>query len=148
MKKSPAKIGRPRNPELDKLQREAGVTRRHAARLLKEMSGNIATPAKSSDALPPSPTGFARLAKLLKETELLEQRIERAKLEARVRAGELLEVSTAIEIYGKPHQTAGTMLGGMPKQIAPRLVGQPVREIERTLAEWCDTLAAQIFKTL
>jgi hypothetical protein len=33
------------------------------------------------------------------------------------------------------------MLAVMPKQLAPRLHNQPVREIERTLAEWCDGLA-------
>jgi hypothetical protein len=108
------------------------------------MSENIAQPAKSGKsgepALPPSPVGFARLAKLVKETELLEARIERARMEAKVRAGELIELATARDILSAPHLAAGTMLAGMPKQLAPRLVGQPIREVERTLAEWADNL--------
>jgi hypothetical protein len=58
--------------------------------------------------------------------------------------GITLFLSEAQEICARPHQAAAHMLTTMPKQIAPRLVNQPIREIERTLADWCDGLAAVI----
>jgi hypothetical protein len=55
--------------------------------------------------------------------------------------GITLFLSEAQEICARPHQATAQMLAVMPKQLAPRLHNQPVREIERTLAEWCDGLA-------
>jgi len=55
-----------------------------------------------------------------------------------------LYLSEAELIFGKAHQLVATMLAGMPKQIAPRLVGQPQREVERTLADWVDEVMGAI----
>ena len=47
-------------------------------------------------------------------------------------------LSEAQEICARPHQSVAHMLASMPKQLAPRLAGQPIKEIEHTLAQWCD----------
>lgn len=58
--------------------------------------------------------------------------------------GITLFLSEAETICAKPHQAAAQMLTVMPKQLSQRLVNQPAREIERTLAEWCDNLTEVI----
>jgi hypothetical protein len=62
--------------------------------------------------------------------------------------GITLFLSEAQEICARPHQAAAQMLAVMPKQLAPRLHNQPAREIERTLAEWCDNLADVIRRSI
>ena len=46
----------------------------------------------------------------------------------------------AVEIAGRPHIAAKQMLEVMPKTLAPRLHGQPLKAIENALAEWADNL--------
>ena len=58
--------------------------------------------------------------------------------------GILLYYDEARDIAGRPHLACKNMLDAMPKTLAPRLHGQPQKAIERTLAEWCDTLMAVI----
>jgi hypothetical protein len=135
--------GRPRNPELDRLMRELAVTRRHAASLLKEQK-NIATPAKSGTPTPAtgSPIGFARLAKLLKETELLESKVRQALLDERIRDGELLTLDSAKQLFCLPLQTIRDQLATLPKRFAIRLFSQPIKTIETTLADECDRIVS------
>jgi hypothetical protein len=46
----------------------------------------------------------------------------------------------ALEIVSRPHNAAKQMLEVMPKALAPRLYGQPMKAIEATLADWADNL--------
>ena len=62
--------------------------------------------------------------------------------------GITLYVSEAELIYGRAHQLIATMLAGMPKQISARLVGQPQKEIETTLADWVDEVMGAMRKTV
>lgn len=54
----------------------------------------------------------------------------------------------AKEIAGRPHIAAKQMLEVMPKSLAPRLHGQPLKAIENTLAEWADRLAETLRESL
>ena len=58
----------------------------------------------------------------------------------------LLYFDEARDITSRPHLAAAQMLAGMPKTLAPRLVGQPQKAIETTLVEWADTLSGVIRK--
>lgn len=62
--------------------------------------------------------------------------------------GILLYFDEAKELAGRPHIAAKQMLEVMPKTLAPRLHGQPQKAIEKTLAEWADSLTDLIRKTL
>lgn len=62
--------------------------------------------------------------------------------------GILLYFDEAKELAGRPHIAAKQMLEVMPKTLAPRLHGQPQKAIEKTLAEWADTLTSIIRKAL
>lgn len=62
--------------------------------------------------------------------------------------GILLYFDEAKELAGRPHVAAKQMLEVMPKTLAPRLHGQPQKAIEKTLAEWADTLTSIIRKAL
>ena len=68
--------------------------------------------------------------------------------EWRRQEGITLFLSEAQEICARPHQAVAQMLSVGPKQLAPRLYGQPIREIERTLIEWADSLSAIIRKSI
>jgi hypothetical protein len=59
-----------------------------------------------------------------------------------------LYLSEAREIMTGINQTAATMLGGMAKQLAPRLAGQPAPEIERTLGDWAETVMEVLRKQI
>ena len=50
----------------------------------------------------------------------------------------------ARDITSRPHITAKQMLEVMPKSMAPRVHGQPIKTTEQMLAEWCDRLTATI----
>jgi hypothetical protein len=54
----------------------------------------------------------------------------------------------AKEIVSRPHLAAKQMLEVMPKALAPRLYGQPMKAIEATMAEWADNLAAILRQSL
>ena len=60
--------------------------------------------------------------------------------------GILLFFDEARDIASRPHLAAKQMLDGMPKTLAPRLFGQTQRAIERSLADWADTLLGVIRK--
>ena len=62
--------------------------------------------------------------------------------------GILLFADEAKDIAGRPHIAAKQMLEVMPKTLAARLHNQPQKAIERTLAEWCDTLTEVIRKAI
>jgi len=77
----------------------------------------------------------ARVNRVKAETDLREwKRIE----------GITLYYSEAQEIIAKPHQLVAQMLSSMPKQLAPRLVNQKIKQIEDVLAKWCDSVAETI----
>jgi hypothetical protein len=119
--------GRPRNEELDALEAELAVTRRRAAQI-------------ASEGVPTSAIGQARLEKLQQETARIRLQIQALRREAKVAKGELIPLAEAREIFGKPHQAVAHLLSVMPRTLAPRLCSQPIREIERTLAESCDEI--------
>ena len=58
----------------------------------------------------------------------------------------LLYFDEARDITSRPHLACKNMLDGLPKTLAPRLAGQPQKAIEKTLAEWADTVLAVIRK--
>jgi hypothetical protein len=58
--------------------------------------------------------------------------------------GILLYFDEARDIASRPHVAARGMIEIMPKNLAPRLYGQPQKAIERTLAEWADRLTETI----
>ena len=62
--------------------------------------------------------------------------------------GILLYFDEAKELAGRPHIAAKQILEVMPKTLAPRLHGQPQKAIEKTLAEWADSLTNLIRKAL
>jgi len=115
--------GRPVRPELDALQKEFAVSRRRAAQLLKD--------GKDLGAL-----GKARLEKLMLESERLRHLVRVAELEAEQAEGRLLSTDDAIMLYGRPLQAGRALMDTMPRELAPRIVGQPQSEIERTLRDW------------
>jgi hypothetical protein len=123
--------GRPRSAELDRLQKELAVSRRHAARVRKS---------QAADEADLSPVAAARLQKIRKEIEHLEIRIQSAKLEARALGGELLFLDEAQAIVGAPMQAIKNALQNMSKSLANRLVNQPQKAIETTLAGECDRI--------
>ena len=84
---------------------------------------------------PASPIGFARLAKLNLEIERLTVEVRQAIAREKIEQGETLALDTAREIFGRPHQVVRDQLGTLAKRFAPRLVGQPQKAIERTLAD-------------
>jgi hypothetical protein len=51
-----------------------------------------------------------------------------------------LLLAEAKELVGRPHLAAKQLLEVMPKALAPRLYGQPMKAIEATLADWADNL--------
>jgi len=51
-----------------------------------------------------------------------------------------LLLAEAKELVGRPHLAAKQLLDVMPKALAPRLYGQPMKAIEATLADWADNL--------
>ena len=130
--------GRPRNPELDKLQRELAISRRHAASMLKEQ--RTVTSAISDKGV--TPLAQARLDKTLQEIRLLESKVRTAELEERQLAGELLNVGDAIVLYCAPLQTIRDQLGSLSKRFAVRLHGLPVRAIENALSDEADRIIA------
>ena len=59
-----------------------------------------------------------------------------------------LLLDEAKELVGRPHVAAKRMLEVMPKSLAPRLYGQPMKAIEAALGEWADNLAAILRQSL
>ena len=131
--------GRPRNPELDKLQRELAISRRHASNLLKEQA--VATAVNSEN--PMTPLAQARLTKTLSEIRLLQTKIRTAELEERALEGELLYLSEAQELVLSVTSAIANSLRGMPKTLSARLLNQPTSAIEKTLLDFCDSTLAQ-----
>ena len=126
--------GRPRNPALDALQAELAVSRRRASSVLKEVKSSKATTSQNSiPAL--SPLAAARLEKLQKEIQFLETRIRSAELEERALSRELLYSSEAVELFNTALQPIVNTLRTWPKALAPRLHGQPMKAIEKTLLD-------------
>ena len=60
----------------------------------------------------------------------------------------LLYFDEAKDITSRPHITAKQMLEVMPKTMAPRVHGQPIKTTEQMLAEWCDNITAIIQKAI
>jgi len=131
--------GRPRNPELDKLQRELAISRRHASNLLKEQAGAVAVNSEKGM----TPLASARLTKTLSEIRLLEIKIRSAELEERALAGELLYLDEANELVLSVTGAIANSLRGMPKTLSARLLNQSTAAIERTLLEFSDSTLAQ-----
>ena len=126
--------GRPRNPALDALQAELAVSRRRAASVLKEAKTSTANTSENSEKSL-SPLAAARLEKIQKEIRFLESRIRTCELEQRQLEGELLHASDAIDLIRAGLVPFAEGLKRMPKWIAPRLVGQSLREIEGFMTE-------------
>ena len=133
--------GRPRNAALDALQAELAVSRRRASSVLKEVKTAKATASENS--LPAlSPLAAARLEKLQKEIQFLETRIRSAELEERALSRELLYSSEAVELVNAALQPIVNTLRTWPKALAPRLHGQPVKSIEKTILDAANNLLA------
>jgi hypothetical protein len=133
--------GRPRNPALDALQAELAVSRRRASSVLKEVKTSKATTSENSmPAL--SPLAAARLEKLQREIQFLETRIRSAELEERALSRELLYSSEAVELFNAALQPIVNTLHTWPKALAPRLHGQPMGAIEKTLLDAANNLLA------
>jgi hypothetical protein len=133
--------GRPRNPALDALQAELAVSRRRASSVLKEVKSSKATASENSmPAL--SPLAAARLEKLQREIQFLETRIRSAELEERALSRELLYSSEAVELFNAALQPIVNTLHTWPKALAPRLHGQPMGAIEKTLLDATNNLLA------
>jgi hypothetical protein len=58
--------------------------------------------------------------------------------------GILLYFDEARDIASRPHVAARGMIEVMPKNLAPRLHGQPLKAIEAALVQWCDRLTETI----
>ena len=97
---------------------------------------------RQADRLPPttSPIASARLQKLNLEIRRLEHECETARLDAEVRAGRLVPLDEAIQLYGMPLQMIRDQLGTLSKRFASRLHGQPIKAIERMLADEGDRI--------
>jgi hypothetical protein len=133
--------GRPRNAALDELQRELAITRRHAGTILKEQKNKHSTTSENSEKSL-SPLAEARLQKTLREISYLETRIRSAELEERALSRELLYSSEAVELVNAALQPIVNTLRTWPKALAPRLHGQPVKSIEKTLLDAANNLLA------
>jgi hypothetical protein len=133
--------GRPRNAALDELQRELAITRRHAGTILKEQKNKRSTTSENSEKSL-SPLAEARLQKTLREISYLETRIRSAELEERALSRELLYSSEAVELFNAALQPIVNTLHTWPKALAPRLHGQPMGAIEKTLLEAANSLLA------
>jgi hypothetical protein len=133
--------GRPRNAALDELQRELAITRRHAGTILKEQKNKHSTTSENSEKSL-SPLAEARLQKTLREISYLETRIRSAELEERALSRELLYSSEAIELFNAALQPIVNTLHTWPKALAPRLHGQPMGAIEKTLLDAANSLLA------
>ena len=62
--------------------------------------------------------------------------------------GITLFLDEALEIAARPHRAIAHMLASGPKQLAPRLVNQPLAEIERSLADWADGISAELRRAM
>jgi hypothetical protein len=133
--------GRPRNAALDELQRELAITRRHAGTILKEQKNKHSTTSENSEKSL-SPLAEARLQKTLREISYLETRIRSAELEERALSRELLYSSEAVELVNAALQPIVNTLHTWPKALAPRLHGQPMGAIEKTLLDAANSLLA------
>jgi hypothetical protein len=133
--------GRPRNAALDELQRELAITRRHAGTILKEQKNKHSTTSENSEKSL-SPLAEARLQKTLREISYLETRIRSAELEERALSRELLYSSEAVELFNAALQPIVNTLHTWPKALAPRLHGQPMGAIEKTLLDAANSLLA------
>ena len=133
--------GRPRNAALDELQRELAITRRHAGTILKEQKNKHSTTSENSEKSL-SPLAEARLQKTLREISYLETRIRSAELEERALSRELLYSSEAVELFNAALQPIVNTLHTWPKALAPRLHGQPMGAIEKTLLDAANNLLA------
>ena len=131
--------GRPRNAALDELQRELVITRRHAATILKDQKNKQAPTSENSEKSL-SPLAEARLQKTLREISYLETRIRSAELEERALSRELLYSSEAVELFNAALQPIVNTLRTWPKALTPRLHGQPVKSIEKTLLDATNSL--------
>jgi hypothetical protein len=133
--------GRPRNAALDALQRELAITRRHAGTILKEQKNKQATTSENSEKSL-SPLAEARLQKTLREISYLETRIRSAELEERALSRELLYSSEAVELFNAALQPIVNTLHTWPKALAPRLHGQPMGAIEKSILDAANSLLA------
>ena len=133
--------GRPRNAALDELQRELAITRRHAGTILKEQKNKHSTTSENSEKSL-SPLAEARLQKTLREISYLETRIRSAELEERALSRELLYSSEAVELVNAALQPIVNTLHAWPKSLAPRIHGQPMGTIEKTLLDAANNLLA------
>ena len=91
---------------------------------------------------PATPIGTARLQKLKLEILRLEHECEAARLDAEIRAGRLLTVDDAKQLFCLPLQTMRDALATLPKRFAVRLHGASPKVIETALADECDRIVA------
>lgn len=134
MKASPQRgRGRPRNPKLDELEKELGLTRRRASTILKE---------QGSDNPALSPIAEARLRKLNLEAERITAQVRSAKIEAALLERRLLTAEDACHLFSAPHEIIKSQLSSCAKTLAPRLFNQPQKVIETTIADWSNSVLA------
>jgi hypothetical protein len=64
------------------------------------------------------------------------------------RQGITLLYDEARELAGRPHEAVRQALGVAAKTLAPRLVGQPQKMIEKTIGDWIDKLTDTLRSSL
>jgi len=106
---------------------------------------------KRQAASAPPPTTLiasARLQKLNLEIRRLKHEVESARLDAEIRAGRLLSLDEAQELFCRPLQTIRDQLGSLSKRFAVRLHAQSIKTIESMLADEADRIVTLARKSL
>jgi hypothetical protein len=132
---APANTGEPFDP---KAEDAATLRSLQAARKLERVAEHeVGKLAKSPHA---SPDDFRRASSTLIQARGNAERARRDRQTFLREAGEVLFLSEAQEAATAVHNAAAITIGNMSKQLAPRLVNQPQKAIERTLADFADRL--------
>jgi hypothetical protein len=95
-----------------------------------------------------SPEEFRRINSAYISARQNRMKAEQDMREWRRAEGVTLTLAEAQEIFGRPHSVAAALFKTLPKQLANQLHGQPVSEIERTLAESLDRVQAEMRKAI
>jgi hypothetical protein len=95
-----------------------------------------------------SPEEFRRINSAYISARQNRMKAEQDMREWRRAEGVTLTLAEAQEIFGRPHSVAAALFKTLPKQLANQLHGQPVSEIERTLAESLDRVQAEMQKAI
>jgi hypothetical protein len=87
-----------------------------------------------------SPDDFRRASATLIQARGNAERARRDRMAFLHEAKLVMFLSEAEEATAKIHNAAKIIVANMPKSLAPRLHGQPMKVIEKSLADWSDRL--------